>query len=193
MRASGWKPETLSGALSGTSKATVTPEPDDAGTFDVEETARDQIARLITARFKDHNFTRLVEALLQAQGYTTYRSPEGADGGADILAGAGPMGFGSPRLCVEVKSESGPMDRPTVDKLLGAVSKFGAQEGLFVSWSGFKSNVQKELAGTFFRLRLWTQKELLEQLFANYDKLDEEIRAELPLKRIWTVAAQDEE
>ncbi len=58
-----------------------------------------------------------------------------------------------------------PIDRPTVDKLLGAVSKFSAQEGLFVAWGGFKTNVQKELAGSFFKVRLWTQKELLEQLF----------------------------
>jgi restriction system protein len=96
-------------------------------------------------------------------------------------------------LCVEVKSEGTPIDRPTVDKLLGAVSKFGAQEGLFVSWSGFKANVQKELAASFFRVRLWTQKELLEALFAHYDHLDDDLKAELPLKRIWTVAAQEEE
>ena len=114
-------------------------------------------------------------------------------GGADILAGSGPLGFGTPRLCVEVKSESGPIDRPTVDKLLGAVSKFGADEGLFVSWSGFKNNVQKELAAQFFRVRLWTRKELLEQLFAHYDELDEDIKAELPLKRIWTVAVKEED
>jgi restriction system protein len=42
-------------------------------------------------------------------------------------------------------------------------------------------------------VRLWTQKEFLESLFAHYDQLDEDLRAELPLKRIWTVAAQDEE
>ena len=84
------------------------------------------------------------------------------------------------------------MDRPTVDKLLGAVAKFGADEGLFVAWSGFKANVQKELAASFFRVRLWTQKELLEQLFLYYDDLDEDMKAELPLKRIWTVATQEE-
>lgn len=193
MRASGWKPETI---------ATIVkpPEPgqdavviESSEEIGLDDLARDQIARLIAARFKGHELTRLVEAILQAQGYTTYRSPEGADGGADILAGSGPLGFGSPRLCVEVKSESSPIDRPTVDKLLGAVSKFGADEGLFVSWSGFKSNVQKELAASFFRVRLWTQKELLEQLFMHYEQLDEDLKAELPLKRVWTVAAQDEE
>jgi len=159
---------------------------------DLEELGRDQIAKLISAKFKGHGLTRLVEAILQAQGYTTYRSPKGADGGADILAGSGPLGFGNPSLCVEVKSEDKPINRPTVDKLLGAVSKFGADQGLFVSWSGFKTNVQKELAASFFKVRLWTQKELLEQLFAHYDDLDEDLKAELPLKRIWTVAVQDE-
>lgn len=191
MRDRGWKPESLAViAKPPTSPAESALETEDT---DLEEAARDQIAQLITARFKGHGLTRLVEGILKAQGYITYRSAEGADGGADILAGAGPLGFGAPRLCVEVKSESLPIDRPTVDKLLGAVTKFGAQEGLFVSWSGFKTNVQKELAASFFRVRLWTQKELLEALFAHYDNLEDDLKAELPLKRIWTVAVQEEE
>jgi len=190
MRKQGWKPESIQAI---TKSGAQTPEAEEAAETDLEEAASDQIARLISARFKGHGLTRLVDAILRAQGYTTYRSPEGADGGADILAGAGPLGFGAPRLCVEVKSENAPIDRPTVDKLLGAVSKFGAQEGLFVSWSGFRSNVQKELAASFFKVRLWTQVELLEQLFVHYDQLDADLRAELPLKRVWMVAAQDDE
>ncbi|MDW7773742.1 MAG: restriction endonuclease [Desulfobulbaceae bacterium] len=190
MRKNGWKPEIITTVTKTTAPASDETAAEDT---DLEVLGRDQIAKLISSRFKGHNLTRLVEAILNAQGYTTYKSPEGADGGVDILAGSGPLGFSSPRLCVEVKSESGPIDRPTVDKLLGAVSKFGADEGLFVSWGGFKSNVQKELAASFFRVRLWTQKELLKQLFAHYDQLDEDLKAELPLKRIWTVAAQEEE
>lgn len=192
MRANGWKRETIA-AVTKNAAAPVDEPAEAALDTDLEEAARDQIAQLIAARFKGHGLTRLVEGILNAQGYITYRSAEGPDGGADILAGAGPLGFGAPRLCVEVKSESSPIDRPTVDKLLGAVTKFGAQEGLFVSWSGFKANVQKELAASFFRVRLWTQKELLEALFAQYDHLDDDLKAELPLKRIWTVASQDDE
>jgi len=188
MRANGWKPETIADAI----KVDSDLSEDLASDTDLEELAQDRIGQLIAARFKGHNLTRLVDAILQAQGYTTYRSPEGADGGADILAGSGPLGFGSPRLCVEVKSQSGPIDRPTVDKLLGAVSKFGADEGLFVSWSGFKGNVQKELAASFFKVRLWSQKELLEQLFSSYDRFDEDLKAELPLKRIWTVTTLED-
>lgn len=132
MRDSGWKPESTRAIVKASDAGPVelAPEPED---IDLEEAARDQIARVIAARFKGHGLARLVEGILKAQGYVTYRSPEGADGGVDILAGAGPLGFGSPRLCVEVKSESSPIDRPTVDKLLGAVTKFGAHEGLFVS------------------------------------------------------------
>jgi len=189
MRKNGWKPES---AAAQTKPASADIEAGETLDTDLEALAGDQIAQLITARFKGHGLARLVDAILKAQGYTTSVSPEGPDGGVDILAGGGQLGFGSPRLCVEVKSGDTPIDRPAVDKLLGAVSKFGAQEGLFVSWAGFKSNVSKELAQSFFRVRLWSQKELLEALFANYDRLDDDIKAELPLKRIWTVAAQEE-
>jgi restriction system protein len=193
MRKNGWKPETAQAVTKAPSVQDDAIAEDSSAQLDIEDTARDQIANLIQARFAGHGLTRLVDAILRAQGYTTYVSPEGADGGVDILAGSSPLGFGTPRLCVEVKSESGPMDRPSVDKLLGAMTKFGAQEGLFVSWSGFKKNVQRELAPTFFRVRLWTQNELFEALFDNYEKLDAEIKAELPLKRIWTLALKDED
>ncbi len=53
--------------------------------------------------------------------------------------------------------------------------------------------VNKEEATQFFRVRLWDQDDLVEQLLANYDRLDDDLRADLPLKRIWTVAMPDEE
>jgi restriction system protein len=189
MRANGWKPETKRAVI----KDIAVDSEDVIENSNLEELAEDQIARMIEARFKGNELTRLVDAVLRAQGYATYLSPAGPDGGVDILAGAPPLGFGAPRLCVEVKSETTPIDRPTVDKLLGAMTKFGAQEGLFVAWGGFKSNVQKELAGSFFRLRLWSRKDLLAQIFTHYDKLDDDIKAELVLKRIWSVATQEEE
>ena len=69
-----------------------------------------------------------------------------------------------------------------VDKLIGVGQKFNAETCLFVSWAGFKSNVQKEIARDFFRVRLWSRKELLEKLFTHYDKLPEEMRLALPLE-----------
>ena len=197
MKAGGWKmdPGMKGITPAAKAKAAATEEAEEPGEtlIDLEEAGLDRIATLIQARFAGHNLTRLVDGILRAQGYTTYRSPEGADGGADILAGMGTLGFGLPQLCVEVKSQDSPVDRPTVDKLLGAMSKFHAAQGLFVSWGGYKNNVQKELAQSFFKVRLWSRKDLLEALFAHYDKLDDDLKAELPLKRIWTVVPQDDE
>ena len=190
MRANDWQSETNPAVIS-----LVDDQGDGSGDPEVialDELASDQISRLIEVRFKGHNFTRLVNAILKAKGYSTYVSPEGADGGADILAGNGPMGFADQQICVEVKSGTDPIGREVADKLLGAVDKFRATQGLLVSWGGFRSNVQKELASSFFKLRLWSRGELLEQLFDNYEELDDEIKAELPLKRIWTVALKEE-
>ncbi|MEA2463636.1 MAG: restriction system protein, partial [Acidobacteriota bacterium] len=115
----------------------------------------------------------------------------GADRGIDILAGSGQLGFGSPRICVQVKSEQTPVDHPTFSQLLGAMQSAGADQGLLVAWGGFKPTVEREVPRHFFRVRLWDQKKLLDQLFHYYDQLDEEIRAELPLKRIWTVVPDE--
>ena len=190
MRSNGWKAESLAGASKTTSTDTELVAGEDS---DFEELAHDEIVQLINARFKGHNLTRLVNAILVAQGYTTYLSPPGSDGGADILAGAGLLGFGRPRLCVEVKSQDTPVDRPTVDKLLGAMTKFGADEGLLVAWNGFKNGVHKDMAPSYFKVRLWTKQDVLENLFQYYEKLDVDIRSELPLKRVWMVAQQDAE
>ena len=39
---------------------------------------------------------------------------------------------------------------------------------------------------------MWNQQTLIEELMRNYEKLDEDLKAELPLKRIWTLAAADD-
>lgn len=158
---------------------------------DLALTARDQIAKLIIARFKGHGLARLVDAVLRAQGCSTHLSPEGPDKGIDILAGTAPMGFGEPRMCVQVKSGDAPLDRPTLDQLIGAMQNVQATNGLLVSWGGFKTTVDREEATQFFRVRLWDQDDLIDQVLANYDKLDEEIRTDLPLKRIWVVAGEE--
>src|SRR5438445_12311633 len=100
---------------------------------------------------------RLVEALLKAQGYVTFISPPGPDKGVDILAALGPLGFGRPRICVQVKSGDGPVDSPTLNQLIGAMQNVQADQGLLVSWGGFKSSVDKEVPVQFFRVRLWDQ------------------------------------
>lgn len=161
-------------------------------TIDLEQLARDSIAKLIIQKFKGHGMARLVDAILKAQGFTTYVSPEGPDKGIDILAASGPFGFDAPKICVQVKSGDSPTDRPEFTQLIGAMQSVQAEQGLFVSWGDFKQTVYKEVPTQFFKVRLWNQNDLIEQLLENYDKLDQDIRAELPLKKIWTIATPDE-
>jgi restriction system protein len=163
-----------------------------AGLVDLERLARDQIAESIVQKFKGHGLARLVEAVLQAQGYTTYLSAPGPDKGIDILASPGRLGFGSPRICVQVKSGDAPVDLPTLNQLIGAMQNVQAEQGLLVSWGGFKSSIDKEVPAQFFRVRLWDQDALIQKILTHYDKLDEDLQTELPLKRIWTLAVHDE-
>lgn len=37
----------------------------------------------------------------------------------------------------------------------------------------------------FFKVRYWSSVEIMNELFACYDKLDDEIKQKIPLKRIW--------
>jgi restriction system protein len=160
---------------------------------DLEEVAMEDIRARINAKMKGHGFARLVEAILIAEGYTTFTSPPGADGGVDILAGRGAFGFDEPRICVQVKSQDSPVDAPTVSQLLGVMSGFNVHEGLFVSWGGYTKGVeQQHKKNSFFRVRLWGAEEVIEKVFEHYEKLSADIRADLPLKRIWMLVPDED-
>ncbi len=165
---------------------------DEQATTDLEAVAREAIARLVIARHKGHGLADLVADLLRAQGYTVQVPPRGPDGGVDLVAGTGPLGFGDPRLCVQVKSTSGPVDSPTLHQLLGSMQNVGATQGLLVSWGGFKSSIDRETITQFFRVRLWDRGDLLNALFEHYDRLDPDTRAALPLKRVWMLAGEED-
>jgi restriction system protein len=159
--------------------------------LDVEQYARDQVRTFIGRRFRGHELARLVTELLKAQGYQTRMSPPGADGGVDIIAGRGPLGFDSPRICVQVKSRDEPASVNVLRELQGVVRNFGAEHGLFVSWGGFKPSVITEARRLYFEIRLWDGGDLVELLLDNYDRLPDDMQAELPLKRIWTLVPEE--
>ena len=174
MKEKNWKPSGVISTL--TTREEEEDTEGDERLNDLEEAARDQLTKRIIARFKGHGMARLVDAVLRAQGYTTYLSPEGPDKGIDLLAAPEPMGFGQPRVCVQVKSGDSPLDRPTLDQLIGVMENVRADHGLLVSWGGFKSSIDREEATQFFRVRLWNQRHIIDQVLTNYEKLDEEIK-----------------
>ena len=154
---------------------------------DIEQVALDQIRRFIQRRFKGHRLADLVAAVLTAQGFKVWVAPEGPDGGVDILAGSGELGFDGPRIAVQVKSGDVPVDVKAVRELQGAMKNFQASHGLFVSWGGFKSSVAREAGRSFFEIRLWGPDELMREVLRLYERLPEDLQATLPLKRIWAL------
>jgi restriction system protein len=154
---------------------------------DIPQYAEDRIREYIEQKFKGHGLARLVDAVLQAMGYTTVLSPPGPDGGVDIVAGRGSMGFDPPRLCVQVKSSSSPANVEVIQRLHGSMRGVNADQGLFVSWGGFNSKVPAEARSQFFSIRLWHSGDLIQALLDHYEKLNPDIQAELPLKRVWVL------
>lgn len=158
---------------------------------DLAETARDQIEQYISSHYAGHGFTQLIAAILRAQGYQARVSPPGADKGVDIVAGQGALGFDGPKLVVQVKSGDVVVDQPTLQGLIGCVADTHAEHALLVSWSGFTNAVRQRVNELYFRVRLWDRQDILSALFSVYEKLPEEIRAELPLRRIWTIVPEE--
>ena len=158
---------------------------------DLTQMAHDQIVAHIQARFTGHALTDLVDAVLKIDGWTTRVSPPGPDGGVDILAGRGALGLDGPRLCVQVKSQTGPADVTVYRTLLGTMQTFNAEQGLLVCWGGYNKAVLQESKQNHFMVRLWDSSNLVDAIYRNYERLPAEIQAELPLKRVWMLVAEE--
>ena len=160
---------------------------------DLIQLANDQIVAHIEARFKGHALTRLVDAVLRADGWNTRVSPPGPDGGADIFAGRGPFGLDAPYLCIQVKSQDTPADVTVYRTLQGTMQTFHAEQGLLVSWGGFNKAVSQESRLGHFTVRLWDRHDLVQAIYRNYEALPAEIQAELPLKHVWMLVVEEPE
>ncbi len=76
-----------------------------------------------------------VAHLLAAMGYPTRLSPEGPDGGIDIIAHNNELGFEPPIIKVQVRSTEGSMGDPIVSQLYGKVER--SEYGMVVTLGTF--------------------------------------------------------
>jgi restriction system protein len=159
-------------------------DPDPAPTLDA---IKDQVRTAVTTRFREHELTHLVAAILEALGFVCDVSPAGPDGGVDILAGAGPLGLGTPTIVVEVKSEPGPVGSAVLRTLHSAVTRYDVDHGVLVAWGGVSKPAMAEFSHLRTKIRIWDSEVLLDRLFQTYPQLPESIRAQLPLKQAWVL------
>ena len=153
-------------------------------TIDIHQEIQDRIVTRLRQKFAGTRLEYLVASILQTSGYVVLQTREGADGGVDVLAGKGDMGFGEPRLCVQVKGRTSPVDLAEYDRLQGNIASFRAEHGLLVSLGGFTKPVHDRNEQSFFVIRLWGPDELAQRLLENYDSLPQDIRADIPLETV---------
>ncbi len=157
---------------------------------DIEATTEDFILKRLSQDLKGHPLAHFVAHLLGTMGYKTRVSPEGPDGGIDIVAHRDELGFEPPIIKVQVKSSDGSIGDPEVSALYG---KVGAQEhGLLVALGTFTRQALS-FAKTKSNLRLIDGEELVSLIYHHYEQFDSRYKGILPLKRVYVPVALEEE
>lgn len=157
---------------------------------DVEETTRDFILKTLAQRTKGHPFAHFVAHLLEVMGYRTRVSPEGPDGGIDIIAHKDELGFEPPIIKVQCKSTEGRVGDPETSSLYGKVGS--SEHGLLVTLGTFTAQA-RNFERNKSNLRLVDGEQLVELVLAHYEKFDASYKSLLPLKRVYVPAAPEAE
>jgi restriction system protein len=156
----------------------------------IEQTTQDWILKKLETELKGHPLAEFVAHLLGSMGYQTRLSPEGPDGGIDILAHRDELGFVPPIVKVQVKSGSGSVGDPIVSALYGKVAT--GEYGLLVTLGTF-TNQAMNFARSKSNLRLIDGSELVELILQHYDQLDSQYKGMIPLKRVFVPQPLEEE
>lgn len=149
---------------------------------DIEETTRDFIIKQLAQELKGHPLAEFVAHLLETMGYRTRISPEGPDGGIDIIAHKDELGFEPPIIKVQVKSSDGSIGDPVVSSLYGKVAP--GEYGLLVTLGTFTAQA-RNFAKSKSNLRLIDGDELVNLILQHYEQFDSRYKGLLPLKRVY--------
>lgn len=156
---------------------------------DIEEMTHDFILKRLAQELKGHPLARFVAHLLGAMGYRTRVSPEGPDGGIDVIAHKDELGFEPPIIKVQVKSTEGNIGSPDVQALYGTVES--REHGLLVTLGSFTAQA-RNFARNKSNLRLIDGDELVDLILQHYEELDSRYKGLIPLKRVYVPEALEE-
>lgn len=149
---------------------------------DIEQNTRDFVLKRLSQQLKGHPFAHFIGNLLEKMGYQTRISPEGPDGGIDIIAHKDELGFEPPIIKVQVKSTDGSVGDPVVSALYG---KIGAGEfGLFITIGTFTKQAVN-FAVSKSNLRLIDGDELVDLVLQHYEEFDSRYKGLIPLQRVY--------
>lgn len=149
----------------------------------LESDARDGIKMFIAAK-TPYELQDMVAALLRAMGYyTPFIAPKGKDGGIDIIAYVDPLGAQTPRIKVQVKHKPDTaIGASDIRALLGVLRQ--GDIALFVTSGTFSPDAKNTGTSSREFIRLIDGDEFIEMWQEYYDKMSDDDKNILPLKRI---------
>ncbi len=155
----------------------------------IEDSTYDFIIKKLAKETKGHPFAAFVAHVLNTMGYKTRVSPEGPDGGVDIIAHKDELGFEPPIIKVQCKATEGSIGDPVVSSLYGKVDT--DEYGLMVTLGTF-TNAAKHFARSKPNLRLIDGEELVQLIFDHYEQFDSRYKGLLPMRRVYVPEPEDE-
>lgn len=149
--------------------------------YDDIKAKADELISDLLARIDGYSFQGLVAGLLRAMGFKARLGPPGPDSGVDVVAHPDDFGFQLPRIKVQVKHRKGQTGAPEIRGLIGTLA--GNENGLFVSTGGFTSEAYRE-AEKCSKITLIDREQFVNLLLENYDKLEPQYQALVPLRKV---------
>lgn len=161
-----------------------TAEKDNAMNLDLlESDAREGIRQFIISK-SPYEFQDMVAALLRAMDYhTPFIAPKGKDGGIDIIAYLDPLGAKTPRIKVQVKHKPETAIGASEVRALSGVLKAG-DIALFVTSGTYSADARNAASGNDKFIRLIDGNDFIDMWQKYYDKMTDDDKNMLPLKRI---------
>lgn len=156
----------------------------------LESNARDGIKNYIAGK-SPYEFQDMVAALLRAMGYhTPFVAPKGKDGGIDIIAYVDPLGAQTPRIKVQVKHKpEAAIGASEIRALLGVLRN--GDIALFVTSGTFSPDAKNTSTTSPQFIRLIDGDDFIDMWQEYYDKMTDEDKNMLPLKRISFIGNND--
>ena len=149
----------------------------------LEEHANNGIRDYIRSK-NPYEFQDMVAALLKAMGYYIQSvAPKGKDGGVDVVAYVDPLGAQTPRIKVQVKHRPDAVIGASDIRALLGILRSG-DIALFVTSGTYSPDAKNTAASSREFIRLIDGDEFIEMWQNYYDKMSDDDKNMLPLKRI---------
>jgi restriction system protein len=154
-----------------------------AATLEEAEGAARRAIQEYLSTINPYDFQDLVGKLLEAMGYhVVWIAPKGKDGGLDLLAQGDPFGVKGPRIKGQVKRRE---QKATAEELRSFLSLIDQGDvGVFISLTGFTRDAHELARGASRRITLLDGEAFLDLWVEHYQRVDEDGRHLLPIKRV---------